>query len=166
MAAVLKLVAVGERYEGRGERLHGRFLKEKQNRDEPRIRPIDRQRRTECEISDGGEAQETAENGERVDEVIEDKRAIETRKMLGARLLDRMKDDADALEYFRVAKADELEPLGLADALKWPVEKVHLVRKRFVYHAQAVYQEWQDEEARRMKMRREQATTDSKGERP
>ena len=126
---------------------------------------MNRSRRAHAEVSDGGEAQETAESGERIDEVIEDKRAIETRRKLGARLLDRMKDDDDALEYFRVAKTDDLEPAGLATALKWAVEKVHLVRKRFVYHAQAVYQEWQDDEARRMKTRREQTTTDSKGER-
>jgi hypothetical protein len=54
---------------------------------------------------------------------------------------------------------------SVADELKWTVDKVHLVRKRFVYHAQAVYQEWQGGEARRMKTRREQATVESNGER-
>jgi len=90
---------------------------------------LNRRKRAHAEVPDGGAAQDTAESDERVDETVEDKRAIETRRMLGARLLDRMKGDDDVLEYFRVARTQDLEPSELADALEWKVEKVHLVRK-------------------------------------
>ena len=127
---------------------------------------VNRRKSAHAEISDGGAAQENAGSDERVDEDIDDKRAHATRKMLGGRLLDRMKDDADARVYFELVQTRDLEPSEIAAALTWTVDKVHLVRKRFVYHAQAIHQEWQDGEARRMKALREQATTESKGEAP
>jgi|SRR5450432_895046 len=59
---------------------------------------MNQRRRAHAGIPDGGEAQETTESGERVDEVIDDKRAIETRRMLGGRLLDRRIDGSAILE--------------------------------------------------------------------
>ena len=127
---------------------------------------VNRRSYARSEVPDGGVAQENTASDVRIDEDVDHKRASEARRVLIARLLDRMNDDDDAIKYFRLAKTQSLAPSELAAALTWTVEKVHLVQKRVAYHAQAIRQEWQDGETRRMNALRERATTTDEGEAP